>query len=140
MLISTFPTFQALRRERFGERFDLLEPLAQRRQHNGDAVQPVEEIHPERTPLDLALEIAVGRRHEANIHIAILQPTDATDLPFLQHAEHRPDSPAVIAPDRTLSYREVRDRALGLAKRLQRWGVRPGGLVAVVMEVGWNKP
>lgn len=39
--------------------------------------------------------------------------------------QRHPDQPAVSCGDRTLSYRELRDRAVAVAKRLQGYGVGP---------------
>ncbi|WP_344319489.1 amino acid adenylation domain-containing protein, partial [Actinocatenispora thailandica] len=47
-----------------------------------------------------------------------------------------PDRPAVIGRDGTVSHGELLRRALGVAGRLRDAGLRPGGMVAVVMEKG----
>jgi amino acid adenylation domain-containing protein len=49
------------------------------------------------------------------------------------------DRPAVAAPDRVLTYREVHRRALALGHRLREAGARPNALVGVVMEKGWEQ-
>ncbi|HSG38293.1 MAG TPA: amino acid adenylation domain-containing protein, partial [Thermoanaerobaculia bacterium] len=49
------------------------------------------------------------------------------------------DRPAVAAPGRTLTYREVYRRALALGHRLREAGARPNTLVGVVMEKGWEQ-
>ncbi|HVT61657.1 MAG TPA: amino acid adenylation domain-containing protein [Thermoanaerobaculia bacterium] len=47
--------------------------------------------------------------------------------------------PAVAAPGRVLSYRELYLRALALGHRLRDLGARPNTLVGVVMEKGWEQ-
>jgi amino acid adenylation domain-containing protein len=47
--------------------------------------------------------------------------------------------PAVIAPGLTMSYRELRRRALALGHLLREAGARPNTLVGVVMEKGWEQ-
>jgi len=42
------------------------------------------------------------------------------------HAGNHPDKPAVIGPDRSLTYGQLRQRAQALAKSLYGMGVRPG--------------
>ncbi|MFF1508647.1 amino acid adenylation domain-containing protein [Streptomyces sp. NPDC058326] len=58
---------------------------------------------------------------------------------FERQVAARPDAPAVIAPDLTLSY----GRLDATARRVARWlcahGARPGGLVAIVMDKGWEQ-
>ena len=49
------------------------------------------------------------------------------------------DRPAVDAPGRTLTYRELQQRALALGHRLRAAGARPNSLVGVVMEKGWEQ-
>ncbi|MFV2114777.1 amino acid adenylation domain-containing protein, partial [Micromonospora sp. LOL_025] len=50
-----------------------------------------------------------------------------------------PAAPAVLAPDRLLDYATVRVEARRLAGRLQDHGVRPGQLVAVLLDRGWKQ-
>src|SRR6185437_2206767 len=59
---------------------------------------------------------------------------------FDRQAARTPDAPAVLAPDRQLSYRQLRTEARQLASRLQLSGVRPGELVAVLADRGWQQP
>jgi amino acid adenylation domain-containing protein len=49
------------------------------------------------------------------------------------------ERPALVAPGRTLSYRELHRRALALAHELRALGARPNTLIAVVMEKGWEQ-
>ncbi|MER6400342.1 amino acid adenylation domain-containing protein [Kitasatospora sp. NPDC001603] len=49
-------------------------------------------------------------------------------------ARDHPERPAVVLGDRTLDYRELEQRATGLARRLRALGVRPDDRVAVCLE------
>src|SRR5262249_7726374 len=51
----------------------------------------------------------------------------------------RPESPAVITSSRTFTYGEIDRASLALARRLRQSGARPGSLVAVVMDKGWQQ-
>jgi amino acid adenylation domain-containing protein/non-ribosomal peptide synthase protein (TIGR01720 family) len=68
-------------------------------------------------------------------------PPSAALLHQLFHAQAaaRPEQAAVIAPDRSLTYAELRRRSTRLAARLRDGGARPGALVAVAMEKGWQQ-
>lgn len=70
------------------------------------------------------------------------QPVPNTTLhePFLRQVEQRPDAPAVIRADgHAVSYREIDGVSAAVAERLLAEGVRPGSLVAVDMEKGWEQ-
>ncbi|HBL32093.1 MAG TPA: non-ribosomal peptide synthetase, partial [Acidobacteria bacterium] len=61
-------------------------------------------------------------------------PADATlHGLFLAQAARTPDAPAVLAADRTLTYRELDDESARLAAHLRARGVRPGTPVAVAL-------
>ena len=62
-------------------------PFPQRRQMNGDDVEPVEQIFPEGALFDRRIQLSVGRSHDAHIHLDIVAPPDPADLLFLQHAK-----------------------------------------------------
>ncbi len=66
-------------------------------------------------------------------------PDEALFAPFLRQAQEHPDRIAIIAPERTLRYRELADICGDFAARLQALGVRPGELVAVAMDKGWRQ-
>ena len=57
---------------------------------------------------------------------------------FWQQVQQQPHHPAIIAPDQTLTYRELAQQVQGLAQRLQPI-VTPNQLVAVSMEKGWQQ-
>ena len=79
----------------------------------------------------MRLEVNATRRH---------LPPLLLHEPFWEQAGRAPDRIAVIAEDRTLTYRELRAGATALAGELRKHGARPGRLVAVVMEKGWEQP
>ncbi|MDQ3936311.1 MAG: amino acid adenylation domain-containing protein [Actinomycetota bacterium] len=80
--------------------------------------------------------------------IAERDAANATEQPYEEQLLHagidrqvaeRPDEPAVIADGRTLTYRELDERANRVARRLRELGVRPDELVGVVMDKGWEQ-
>lgn len=72
---------------------------------------------------------------EAN-HTAGPCPEGLLHQRILVQAERRPDAPAVIGADETLTFAGLRDRACVLAQRLRRLGAGHGQLVAVSMPKG----
>ncbi|MFF9405985.1 amino acid adenylation domain-containing protein [Streptomyces anandii] len=66
-------------------------------------------------------------------------PAGLLHAPFFATAARTPERTAVVTPGRTLSYGELAARAGGIARRLTGLDVRPGDLVAVVMEKGWEQ-
>jgi pyochelin synthetase len=56
-----------------------------------------------------------------------------------EQAARTPDAEAVVASGRRLSYAELVVYANRIARRLRADGVRPGDLVAIVMEKGWEQ-
>jgi amino acid adenylation domain-containing protein len=59
--------------------------------------------------------------------------------PFLKQLAIRPQEPAVIAPQKTLTYQALYDYAVATARWLRERGARPNNLVAVVMDKGWEQ-
>ena len=59
-------------------------PLAQRRQDDRDYVDTVEEIVAKLALPDQLGGIAIGRGHEADVHVHELGPADTTDLSLLE--------------------------------------------------------
>ncbi|HEY2740347.1 MAG TPA: amino acid adenylation domain-containing protein, partial [Thermoanaerobaculia bacterium] len=91
----------------------------------------------ERAPLRLpAAHLALYAA--ANATLAEV-PEGLLHTPFLAQAAARPESPAVISAERTLTYGELRRLACGLGRRLRVAGVEPGSLVGVVMTKGWEQ-
>jgi amino acid adenylation domain-containing protein len=58
---------------------------------------------------------------------------------FQRRAQAQPEAVAVLAADRQLSYGQLDLQARRLAGRLQAAGVRPGELVALSLERGWEQ-
>ncbi|MGJ5753610.1 amino acid adenylation domain-containing protein [Streptomyces puniciscabiei] len=58
---------------------------------------------------------------------------------FFAQARRTPDAEAVVAPDRRLTYAELADQAYRIGNGLREQDVRPGDLVGVVMEKGWEQ-
>ncbi|MGK3963967.1 amino acid adenylation domain-containing protein [Sorangium sp. So ce1667] len=56
---------------------------------------------------------------------------------FMRQAALRPSAPAVISPERTLTYGELDRQSSALARRLRALGARPNALVAVAAAKGW---
>jgi len=53
-------------------------------------------------------------------------------------ADERPDAPAIVSPDVTITYRELADVVRRTAARLRQVGVRPGHVVAVRARPEWS--
>ena len=87
---------------------------------------------------DLVPAEQLARRAAVNATAAPVSP-ERLDTLFLAQAARDPDRSAVIAPERTLTYGELERWSRHLAGRLRRLGARPGRLVAVVMEKGWEQ-
>ncbi|MEU6720215.1 amino acid adenylation domain-containing protein [Nonomuraea sp. NPDC046802] len=79
-----------------------------------------------------------ARRERVNDTVAPV-PAGLLHEGLLARALHSPDEVAVIAADRTLTYRELVTRADGVAQELARCGCTPGDLVAVVAGKGWRQ-
>lgn len=77
------------------------------------------------------------RRDETRIDRAI--PDVLVHDAFRRQVARQPDRPAVVAADRTLSYRELDETANQVAHWLRARGARPNTLVAIVMEKGWEQ-
>ncbi|MBE9033576.1 non-ribosomal peptide synthetase [aff. Roholtiella sp. LEGE 12411] len=58
---------------------------------------------------------------------------------FIKQVQIQADSPAVITPERTLTYQELYQRALQLASQLRELGATSNNAIAVVMEKGWEQ-
>jgi amino acid adenylation domain-containing protein len=81
-------------------------------------------------------------------HLAWLAARDAPSAPvpegrihdaFFAQARQRPERPAVLTAERSYSYGEIASFATRLGHLLREGGARPGELVAVVMEKGWEQ-
>ncbi|EGX59855.1 amino acid adenylation domain-containing protein [Streptomyces zinciresistens K42] len=70
---------------------------------------------------------------------AVPVPPTTLHEPVFAVADSTPDAPAVIAPDRTLSYGELTDAASTVAHALRAAGCEPGDLVLVQADRGWRQ-
>jgi epothilone synthetase B len=76
---------------------------------------------------------------------AAINSTDAPIPPgllqtlFEENARQRPDQPAVITSQRTLTYEQLDRLSNQVGHRLRDLGIGPNTLVAVVMEKGWEQ-
>src|SRR5881396_1263418 len=66
---------------------DIVAPVAQWREMDGDHVQPVVQVGTEAAALDVVLEVAVGGRHDPDVHGNGLGTAHGDRLPLLQHAQ-----------------------------------------------------
>ncbi|UFR00362.1 amino acid adenylation domain-containing protein [Streptomyces sp. Go40/10] len=66
-------------------------------------------------------------------------PGGLLHTPVIEQARLRPHAPAVITAHRTLDYGELHRRMNQVGRRLRELGARPGRLVAVVMDKGWEQ-
>ena len=69
---------------------------------------------------------------------APLPPARLDEL-FLATVERFPDRPAIVAPDRSLSYRDLADLAALVAVRLRTLGAAPDHPIAVMLGKGWRQ-
>jgi amino acid adenylation domain-containing protein len=58
---------------------------------------------------------------------------------FIKQVQIQADSPAVITPERTLTYQELYQRALQLGSQLRELGATSNNAIAIVMEKGWEQ-
>lgn len=84
-------------------------------------------------PTDQTLRHEQTNSTEADVPTALLHELVANA------SEAFPENAAVITPDRTVTHKELRDRALSLGAELRAQGVTPNTLVAVFMEKGWEQ-
>ncbi|AGM07923.1 amino acid adenylation domain-containing protein [Amycolatopsis keratiniphila] len=66
-------------------------------------------------------------------------PTALLHAAVAEHAATDPGRPAVVAVDRTLTYGELDAEVNRVGRRLRDLGARPGELVGVVLEKGWEQ-
>jgi pyochelin synthetase len=80
--------------------------------------------------------------------LAPRQTANATDAPisdallhelFAEQVRQCPEQTAVITSERTLTYRELSDRANQVGHQLRHLGARPNQLIGIVMEKGWEQ-
>jgi len=66
-------------------------------------------------------------------------PPGLLHQPFLVRAANEPSRPAVITERGVMTYGELERRSAALARWLQAQGARPGVVIAVMMEKGWEQ-
>ncbi|MBO3457407.1 non-ribosomal peptide synthetase [Aetokthonos hydrillicola Thurmond2011] len=91
------------------------------------------EIHTE-----LLLQSQVEKQTEVNNTAAPVSEQTLHSL-FINQVEARSQSPAVITPNRTLTYGELYHKANQLGHRLRQLGATTNTLVAVILEKGWEQ-
>lgn len=87
----------------------------------------------------IALPAAQAERRAAGTGPTRTVPDVQVQHLFERQVAVRPDAPAVIAPDRTLTYAQLDTAARQVARWLRAHGAGPGQLVAVVMDKGWEQ-
>nr|WP_308605860.1 amino acid adenylation domain-containing protein [Massilia sp. DJPM01] len=88
-------------------------------------------------PLSLPLPAAQRERRAQANATATPWPAQTLHGRVLEQAALMPERIALIAPDATLSYRELAVRAAGLAHALRQAGAQANELVAVALPRGW---
>ena len=66
-------------------------------------------------------------------------PLEHLQTAFSRQAQKQPDQLAVISASGTVTYGQLWKHMYRIGRRLQQLGVRPGQLVAIVMEKGWEQ-
>jgi yersiniabactin nonribosomal peptide synthetase len=92
--------------------------------------------HVERFPLVPAEQLAV--RERVNDTAADFRPM-LLHQPVATHAREAPDSLAVVAGGRRLTYAELSRRVNQVGRALRAGGARPNQLVGIVMDRGWEQ-
>ena len=70
-----------------GEQRHILFPFAQRGHVDGEDVQTIEEIGPERTAAHVLVQVAIGRGDDADVDLGRVRGAEALELLLLQHAQ-----------------------------------------------------
>jgi pyochelin synthetase len=92
---------------------------------------------PVRAP-ELLRESHLEPRLRANATQAPIS-TELLQTLFTAQAEARPGELAIISPEKRMTYGELDELVCRIGRRLREEGARPGQLVAVVMEKGWEQ-
>ena len=90
------------------------------------------------TTSQLLPEAQLSQRDEVNNTNSPISQQTLHGL-FIHRVKIQPESVAVIAPQCSLTYEELYQRANRLGHQLQQLGATPNTLVAVVMEKGWEQ-
>ena len=70
-----------------GETRDVLQPLSQRRKHDGKDVETVIEVRAEALLGDRALEVTIRGRDQPHVRLQRLRSAHPLELAVLQHAQ-----------------------------------------------------
>ena len=70
-----------------GQFEDVVLPLPQRRQLDGNDVEAMEQVFTEPAVVHQRLQIEVGRREDANVHFHRLDVAEAAELPLLDQVQ-----------------------------------------------------
>ncbi len=70
-----------------GERRNVVAPIAQRRQHDLDRVEPEQQILPEAAGRHLGVDVGVGRRQDAHVDAARARRAEPLELAGRDHAQ-----------------------------------------------------
>lgn len=90
-------------------------------------------------PESSLVKVKISKVRNAANETTVEFPAETLDELFLQMEKRYPDKEAVVASDRRMTYREVKQEALYIAQYLRDQGVKQGGLAAVMMEKGWEQ-
>ncbi|MEM9272243.1 MAG: amino acid adenylation domain-containing protein [Cyanobacteria bacterium P01_F01_bin.143] len=90
------------------------------------------------TERSLLSETQLSQRRAVNDTEAPLSGETLHSL-FIKQVGVCANSPAIISSERTLTYKELYDRANGLAHQLRDLGATPNSLVAIIMSKGWEQ-
>ncbi|MBZ6204382.1 amino acid adenylation domain-containing protein [Streptomyces olivaceus] len=90
-------------------------------------------------PVDIPLPAAQRDRRAAANATGGPLPDALLHEPLLDRARTTPDAIAVRTPETALTYRQLADRAGGVAETLTASGLRPGEPVAVWTDKGWEQ-
>ncbi len=71
-----------------GQLGNILAPVAQRRDEEGNHVEAVEEIFAEIAAFDLFLQVLVGRRHHAHVYLHVCGGADGLEALLFERAQH----------------------------------------------------
>jgi amino acid adenylation domain-containing protein len=94
---------------------------------------PWQQTHPQLLPPQQLQQLQQVNQTET----AIFEQT--LDGLFIDQAQKQPTALAVIAPQLSLTYEQLYQRALKLAHQLRQLGVTPPDRIAIVMEKGWEQ-
>ena len=109
---------------------DVFRALSERRAREHDDGQPVIEVEPKRTSVDLRAEVAVCRAHDPDVDRDVGPPAEPAQLPALEDAEE-----VRLKRRRELAdLVEEKRAAVGTLERADVLAIRPGERPSLVTE------